>query len=115
MKTITRILVTSVLVILLSYFMHNVHINNVFAAIKVAVVLALLNTFLKPILVFFTIPITILTLGLFLLVVNAMIIMLCDHFLDDFTVDNFWTAFFFSIILSISQSVVYKFTDEKTK
>ncbi len=113
MKTITRILVTSVLVILLSYFMNSVHIINVFAAVKVAVVLALLNTFIKPILVFFTIPITLLTLGLFLLVVNAMIIMLCDHFLDDFRVDTFWTAFFFSIILSISQSVVYKFTDEK--
>jgi putative membrane protein len=113
METITRLLLTAVLVILLSHFMPGVLIDGVFSAIKVAVVLSLLNTFVKPVLVFFSFPITLLTLGLFLLVINSLIIMICDHFLDGFKVATFFTALFFSIILSLSQSILYKFTTNK--
>ncbi len=79
----------------------------------VAIVLGLLNFFVKPILTLFTLPITVLTLGLFLLVINALIIMMCSYFVSGFHVNSFWTALFFSIILSLSQSLVYKLTDDK--
>ena len=108
MKLLFRLLITTVIVLALSYFMGGVQVDNITTAIKVAVVLALLNTFLKPILVFFTFPITIVTLGLFLLVINAGMVLLCDYWLVGFTISTFLTALFFSILLSISQSILYK-------
>jgi len=72
----------------------------------VAVVLGLLNIFLKPILVLLTLPVTIFTLGLFLLVINAGIILLCANLVDGFAVKSFVSALIFSLVLSISQSIV---------
>jgi putative membrane protein len=113
MNIIVRILVTSILVMVISYLMKGIVVDTFTTALTVAVVLGLLNFFVKPILVLFTLPITIFTLGLFYLVVNAVIILLCDKLVDGFDVSSFWTALFFSIILSISQSLVYKITESK--
>lgn len=113
MNLILRILITSGLVMLISYLMKGITVDSFTTALTVAVVLGLLNFFVKPILVLFTLPITIFTLGLFYLVVNAIIILLCDKLVDGFDVSSFWTALFFSIILSISQSLVYKLTETK--
>ena len=88
--------------------MGGVQVDTIPTAVLVAVVIGLLNTFLKPILVFFTFPVTVLTLGLFLLVINAGMVMLCDYFLTGFTVNSFWNALLFSIILSVLQSLLYK-------
>ena len=115
MKLVLRILVTSLLVMIISYLMKGVVVDEFTTALTVAIVLGLLNFFVKPILILFTLPVTIFTLGLFLLVINAIIIMLCDHFIDGFSVGSFWTALFFSIILSISQSLVFKLTGEGNK
>lgn len=112
MKLLLRILVTALLVMILSYLMSGVIVDELTTAITVAIVLALLNFFVKPILVLFTLPVTIVTLGLFLLVINALMIMLCDHFIEGFRVSSFWTALFFSILLSISQSLVFQLTGE---
>jgi putative membrane protein len=112
MNLLIRILVTALLVMILSYIMSGVVVDEFTTAVKVAVVLGLLNFFVKPILVLLTLPVTILTLGLFYLVINAAIIMLCDHFVGGFQVNSFWTALFFSIILSLSQSLVYKLTKD---
>ncbi len=71
----------------------------------VALVLALLNTIVKPILVMLTIPFTIITFGLFLLVINALIILFADYFIDGFEVANFWWALLFSIIVSFIMSM----------
>ena len=106
MKLLTRILVTSGLVLLIAHFMPGVHVAGFTTALIVAVVLGLLNIFIKPILVILTLPVTILTLGLFLLVINAVIIMIGDYFVDGFSVSGFWTAFLFSIILSVCQSIL---------
>ena len=113
MKLITRLLVTAAIVMIIPYLLSGVTVDGLLTSIKIAVVLSLLNTFIKPILVFFTFPITLLTLGLFLLIINAIIILLCDHFLNGFKIDTFFTALLFSIILSICQSIAYKFTDDK--
>jgi putative membrane protein len=112
MKLLIRILVTSLLVMIISYLMKGVIVDEFTTALTVAIVLGLLNFFVKPILILFTLPVTIFTLGLFLLVINAIIIMLCDHFVNGFSVDSFWTALFFSIILSLSQSIIFKLTGE---
>lgn len=112
MKLLLRILITSILVMVISYLMKGVVVDEFSTALIVAIVLGLLNFFVKPVLVLFTLPVTVFTLGLFLLVINAIIILLCDHFVDGFDVNGFWTAMFFSIILSLSQSLVYKLTGE---
>ena len=114
MKLLIRIFITALLVMLISHLMKGrVTLDNgIETSLEVAVVLALLNFFVKPILVLFTLPVTVFTLGLFLLVINAIIILLCAHFIKEFHVSSFWTAMLFSIILSLSQSLVFKLTGE---
>ncbi len=107
MKLLIRIIITSVLVLLISHFMTGVHVAGFVTALLVAVVLGLLNIFIKPIFVLLTLPFTIVTLGLFLLVINAIIILLCTNIVGGFSVDSFWTALLFSVVLSLSQSILF--------
>ena len=107
MKLLIRIIITSVLVLLISHFMKGVHVAGFVTALLVAVVLGLLNIFIKPIFVLLTLPFTIVTLGLFLLVINAIIILLCTNIVGGFSVDTFWTALLFSVVLSLSQSILF--------
>jgi putative membrane protein len=107
MKLLIRIIITSVLVLLISNFMTGVHVAGFVTALLVAVVLGLLNIFIKPIFVLLTLPFTIFTLGLFLLVINAIIILLCTNIVGGFSVDSFWTALLFSVVLSLSQSILF--------
>ncbi|WP_445709851.1 phage holin family protein [Flavobacterium sp.] len=106
MNLIIRLLITTVLIFFLGNFLPGIQVLDYKAAVFVAIVLGFLNVFLKPILVFLTIPATIVTLGLFLLVINAAIILIADYFIEGFRVDGFWYAFLFSIILSIGQSLL---------
>jgi len=108
MNFIIKLFISSIIVFALSYFLPGVHVTSIVAALWVALVLGLLNTFLKPVLVLLTIPVTLFTLGLFLLVINAMIVLICDYFIPEFKVDGFVTALFFSILLSLSQSILNK-------
>jgi len=107
MKLLVRIIVTSILVLLIAHFMKGVHVAGFVTALLVAVVLGLLNVFIKPIFVLLTLPFTIFTLGLFLLVINAIIILLCTNIVGGFSVDSFWTALLFSVVLSLSQSILF--------
>lgn len=113
MKLILRILLTAIAVVIIARFLPGVQIANFTSAIIVAVVLGLLRVTVKPILIFFTLPATILTLGLFLLVINASIIMLADYFVDGFAVSGFWVALIFSLLLSLFQSILYSIFKEK--
>ncbi|MBT8195344.1 MAG: phage holin family protein [Bacteroidia bacterium] len=106
MNLILKLVISSLAVYATAYLLPEVYVDSFVSAIIVAVVLGLLNTFLKPLLVILTIPATIFTLGLFLLVINALIIMLADHLLDGFTVTNFWWALLFSIVLSVITSIL---------
>ena len=114
MKLLLRIFITALLVMLIAHFLRGtVSLDHgIKTSLKVAIVLALLNFFIKPILILFTLPITFFTLGLFLLVINAIIIMLCSYFVQDFHVSSVWTAMLFSIILSLLQSLVFQITGE---
>lgn len=113
MKTLINIFFTTVFVLLLAYFMPGVRVDSFLTALIVALVLGLLNLFIKPILVLFTLPATIFTLGLFLLVINAVIIMLCDELVDGFEVVDFWRALLFSLVLSFCQSLVSSLSSKK--
>lgn len=108
MKFIMRIIVTSIIAFGLSYILSGVHIDSFWAAIVFAIVLAVLNAIVKPILILLTLPITLFTFGLFLFVINAAIILLTAEFVKGFRVDGFWWALLFSLLLSIITSVLYR-------
>lgn len=115
MNIIIRFLLSGVAVMLTAYLLPGAHVEDYWAALLVAVLISVSNVIVKPILVIFTIPITILTLGLFLLVINAVIILMVDYFVDGFYVDGFWWALAFSLILSVFNSLFGDLTKEKDR
>ncbi|HWS59661.1 MAG TPA: phage holin family protein [Flavobacterium sp.] len=112
MKLLIRILITAGLVMLIANLMTTVEVDSFTTAVIVAAVLGLLNIFVKPVLTILTLPVTVLTLGLFLFIVNGAIIKICSMLVDGFRINSFWTAIIFSVILSISQSIVFKIIGE---
>ena len=112
MKLIIRILLSAFAVVLLAKILPGVGVDSYTTAIIVAIVLGLLNFIVKPILVILTLPITILTLGLFLLIINALIILLADKFVSGFTVDSIWWALLFSLLLTFLESIFFSFLKE---
>ena len=101
MGLLFRILITAVAAYLAARFIPGVTISDAKTAILVALVLGILNAFLKPLLVILTIPITILTLGLFLLVINILIIFLAARIVPGFAVDGWVAALLFSLVLAV--------------
>ncbi len=101
MSFILKILVSSLAVFFGAYILDGVYLDGFPTAVLVALVMGFLNAFLKPILVVLTIPITFFTFGLFLLVINAVIILLADSALSGFAVNSFFTAVLFSILVSV--------------
>ena len=87
--------------ILAAYILPGVQINSVGAAILTAIVIALLNSFIRPILIVITLPFTIFSMGLFLLIINAVIILLASGLVSSFHVDGFWSALLFSLLLTL--------------
>ena len=87
--------------LIITYLIPSIHIRSFGTALIVAVVLGLINTILRPVLILLTLPVTIVTLGLFILVVNALCFWLCASLLKGFEVSGFWSAFFGSILYSI--------------
>ena len=112
MNFILKIVLTAVAVLLIAHFLPGVSVVNFTNAVIVAIVLALLRVTIKPLLIILTLPVTIVTLGLFLLVINALIILLADNLIDGFHVTGFWVALLFSLILSIFESILYSFLDK---
>ncbi len=115
MNWIIRFLLNGLAVVLTAYLLPGVSVEDYGTALIVALILSIANVIIKPILVILTIPITILTLGLFLLVINAIIILLADYLVVAFYVDGFWWALLFSLILSIFNSLFDDLTDKKKK
>jgi putative membrane protein len=99
-----RIFISALSVLIGTEFLSGVRIDGLSAAVILALILSFLNTFLKPILILLSIPITLLSLGLFLLVINALIILTADALFDGFAVDSFWWALLFSLMLSVISS-----------
>ncbi|MCX6267720.1 MAG: phage holin family protein [Bacteroidetes bacterium] len=101
-----KLLLTSVAILIAGYFLPGIHVSSFWTALLVALVLSFLNVFLKPLMVILTIPFTVITFGLFLLVINAFIIMIAGAWVNGFKVDGFWWAMLFSIILSVISSLL---------
>ncbi|MEO5996990.1 MAG: phage holin family protein [Chitinophagaceae bacterium] len=113
MNFIIRLIITGAVAYGLTSFLPGIHIKSFWIAVVLALVLAILNTIVKPILIILTLPLTILTLGLFLFVINAVIILLASEFIRGFSVDGFWWALLFSLLLSIISSILRSPSKEK--
>jgi len=113
MRFIFRIMATSIIVFALSKVMSGINVSDFWTAIALSVVLAFLNAIVKPILIILTLPATLFTFGLFLFVINAAMILIADHLLDGFSVDGFWWALLFSLLLSLVTSLLYKENPQK--
>ncbi len=100
MNFLVKVLVSTFAVLITAYLLGGVDVADFTTALVVAFVLALLNALLKPLLIILTIPVTIMSLGLFLLVINAFIIQLTGVIVRGFHVESFWWALLFGIILS---------------
>ncbi len=101
MRLLFRLLISTLAVFAAQYIVGGVSVDHFTTAIAVAIVLGLLNTLLKPVLVVLTIPVTVLTLGLFLLVINAIIVLITAALIGGFHVTGFWPALVFSIVISL--------------
>lgn len=108
MEILVNWLVSAVSIIIAAYILPGIHVADFLTALIVALILGILNAIAKPVLVLLTLPITILTLGLFLLVINAVLVLIVSSIVPGFRVDGFWWAFFFSIILSLCATLIGK-------
>lgn len=113
-KFLGKILLTALAVLIVASVIQGVQIKNYGTAVMVALVLALLNSFVKPVLVLLTLPATLFSFGLFLLVINTLIIKWAGLLVHGFEVQNWWSAFWFSVLLSIVSALLQSiFTPKK--
>ena len=110
MPALVGILISSLAVFISAYILPGVHVENFMTAVVVAVVLGIVNAFIKPILVVLTLPVTVLTFGLFLLVINAVSILIVAAVVPGFKVDGFWWALIFALVLSFVGSFLNSLT-----
>ncbi|MGN6509009.1 MAG: phage holin family protein [Chitinophaga sp.] len=106
MGILIRILVTALAALLTAYILPGVKLQDFTTALILAIVLGLLNLIVKPVLVILTLPVTVITMGLFLLVINALIVLWASSLVKGFRVDNFWWALLFSVVLSIISGIM---------
>lgn len=104
MKLFIHWIVSAVAIIVAAYLIPGVHVT-IMSAFVLAVVLGIINIFLKPVIMLITLPINILTLGLFSLVINALLILLAAMIVPNFSVDGFWWALLFAVVLSLVNAV----------
>lgn len=115
MKILVRLIISAIAVLVTDLLLPGVSLgdmsqtNGLLTALLVAAALGLLNALLKPVLILLTLPVTVVTLGLFLLVINAVIVLIADRLIDGFTVESFWWALGFSLVLSLVTSVLSSF------
>jgi putative membrane protein len=114
LNLLIKLLVNGLAVLITSYLLPGVTISGMLGAVIVAAVLALLDAILKPIMIVLTLPVTVLSLGLFLLVINALVILLASRLVPGFTVDGFWWALLFSVILAIVSSLLERVAKTNT-
>lgn len=110
MKTIIKLVLTGLAVMISAYIIPGVDVDGFFVAVVVGVILALVNLIVKPVITFLTLPINVLTLGLFTFVVNALMILLVAYIVPGFTVAGWLAAVLFSVVLSLVDGFLEAFT-----
>jgi len=108
MDLLIRLVINAFVVFVAAYILPGVNVDNFLTALIVAVVMGAVNMFIKPIIVILTLPITIVTLGLFLFVINAVLILIIDYLIPGFSVNNFLSALLFSLVVSLLGSFLNK-------
>lgn len=109
MKLLTRVLIGTLALLMAAYFIPGIEVANFYIALIAAIILGLLNAVVRPVLIILTLPITILTLGLFTFVINALLFWFVASFIDGFDVSGFWIALLGSVFVTIVTSVGNKF------
>lgn len=115
MNFLLKILVIAAVSFGLAKVLNGVHVSDFWTAIVFAFVLAVLNVIAKPILIILTLPVTLITLGLFLFVVNAIIVLLASKFVEGFSIDSFWWGLLFSLLLSLIMTIIDKQVDKEKR
>jgi len=104
---IRNLIVNTLSVFAVSYILSGVHVESFLTAIIVAVVMSVFNVTLKPFLILITIPVTLFSFGLFLLVINVLVLYAAAALIDGFDIDGFWWALLFSLLVSLVNSVLF--------
>jgi putative membrane protein len=112
LKFVSKTILTSVAILVAAYILKGVEVDNTITAVLVAAALGFLNSFVRPILIVLTIPITMVTLGLFLIIINVLIVYWVTKLVPGFKVESFSCAFLFSFIVSIISSVLERFINK---
>ena len=110
-----RWLILTVAIMFASYLMDGIHVSGFFSAFLAAAILGILNAFFRPILILLTLPINILSLGLFTFLINAMLLKMASGVISGFEVYGFWSAFFGSLVISLVSWLLSSFISEEGK
>jgi putative membrane protein len=113
MGFLIRWLILTVAIIVASYLLEGIHISGFFSAFFAAAVLGILNALFRPILILLTLPINILTLGLFTFIINALMLKMASGVIPGFEVYGFWTAVFGSLIISVVSWLLNSFISDR--
>jgi putative membrane protein len=111
MQLIIRLLISTLAILFAAHFVPGVAVASTTTAVIVAIVLGILNTFLKPVLQILALPITILTLGLFYFIINVFIIYLASYLVDGFSISGFIPALIFGFVVSVVSAILGMFLD----
>ena len=106
MRLIVRIILSTIAVLVADLLLAGVHAADLRTGLLVAVVLGILNAVVRPLFVLLTLPVTVLTLGLFILVINAAMVLLAARIVPGFHVDGFWWALAFSVVMWLVQGLL---------
>ncbi len=110
---VVRWLILTAAIMVTSYFMEGIHVSGFFSALLAAAILGVLNVFFRPILILLTLPISILTLGLFTFIINALLLMMVSGVISGFVVEGFWSALFGSLLISIVSWILSSFINDQ--
>jgi putative membrane protein len=108
MNILINWVVNALVIMVAAYLLPGVHVENYLTALVLALVMGILNILIKPLIIFLTLPITIVTFGLFLFVINALMVIIASHVVPGFSVDGFWWAVIFSIVIALINMVLHK-------
>lgn len=108
MKIFLNWLISAIAIVISAYLLSGVHIDDFITALILAVVLGAINGFVRPVLVVLTLPLTVVTLGFFLLILNTLLIMLAALIVPGFAINSFWWALVFGIVLTLVNAVFHK-------
>jgi putative membrane protein len=110
---IIRWLILTVAIMLASYLLDGIHVTGFISALLAAAILGILNAFFRPVLIILTLPINILSLGLFTFIINAILLLMASGVISGFTVRGFWSAVFGSLLISIVSGLLNSFINDK--